>query len=52
MCTVPLDSCSDITDIRKSATWEGDIHKINETFEKSFSWLDYPIFPKLLLFGF
>ena len=49
--------CCDITDIRRlpPETWEGDIHKINETFEKSYlliSWLDYPNLPKLLLLGF
>ena len=32
---VPLDSCTHHR-YWKSATWEGDIHKINETFEKSY----------------
>ena len=36
MCTVPIDSCTVVTSqiLLKSAIWEGDIHKINETFEK------------------
>ena len=38
LCTVPLDSnCSVVTSqILKEYHWEGDIHKINEIFEKSY----------------
>ena len=33
-------------------TWEGNIHKINETFAKSYLLIGLSKLPKLLLFGF